>query len=147
MRAHLTHLPAVCVCVCVFCVTWHVYFQIMHLLWKKHVSAPPVCYATNHRAASPPTNPPITVEVCSYLGSLLASLALCFVLLSLMEKFPFRGRRGRVDGFLWQPLPLLRRVWKRLFERFCGTKLPFCLYGQRSGASSCPFRETPPRQP
>lgn len=60
----LIHVFFFCVCVimccCVaslpavyVCVTWHVYFQIMHLLWKKHVSGPLVCNATNHRAAAP----------------------------------------------------------------------------------------------
>lgn len=61
LSSHLFHccccvasLPAVYVRV-----TWHVYFQIMHHLWKKHVSGPPVCNAaTNRRATAPLLTPP-----------------------------------------------------------------------------------------
>lgn len=118
------------------CVTWHVYFQVMRLLWEKHVSGPPVCNATNR----PP--PLLTPSPTQGRGLLLTGIALgprvSALCCSVWWKCPPPPLLRRVeDGFPWQPR--LRHVWRRLFERFGGTKLPFRLYDRCSGASSCPF--------
>lgn len=99
-------------------VTWHVYFQIMHHLWKKHVSGPPVWNATNH-SATPLTSPRHLINPALPTPPAYRSapnwdrcwpLGLCFGLLGLMEEeeeeggWVFTGTAASIDTHVWKGL-------------------------------------------